>query len=52
MTATDAYDKYPMLKNVGVLEMVVLRHEAIKVKDTDFQAAIDAIMKELQEGKK
>lgn len=48
MTYAQAIDKYPMLVNMAVLDLAVLRHDSIGI-DEDFRQAIDAVMKHTEE---
>lgn len=47
-TEKDVYEKYPMLKNMSIIDLVMMRHEAIAVNDNAFKLALDILLKHKQ----
>lgn len=48
MEYNEAIEKYPMLIDMAVLDLAVLRQGSIGV-DEDFRQAIDAVMKNMEQ---
>lgn len=45
MTKEEVLEKYPNLVNMSPLDLVIMRKQAMDLKDDEFRQAIDALIK-------